>query len=281
LLFACAGCADPGDRHPALVYLGVGIDPSAEADARALALARAGYLITARIDGRTFVALAATRNRDRASVVRVFTSRGTALGLDAPDPRFPGRLAVGLYPARAPFDLDGDPHEELAVAVEAEGRRCLGLLRIEDGGFPRELSLPLTDLPGAPCAEAIEDVAGDPVPEVIARVRFDGLGLETAPEVSIVLMGRAEGFHLLPPGLARAHYAPLRQAREDALAQVGEDGQARLRIALELAAITRFEQRDTEAQLEAFDHAIAGLAEELEPLARELRAFVAAGFRPE
>ncbi len=286
-----AGCTRPPETHPALAYLGVGVDPSAEADARALALARAGYLITERLDGRTFVALAAVRRRDRASVVRVFTSRGTAFGLDAPDRSVPERRAVALVAARAPFDLDGDPHEELAVEVESGGRRCIGILRIDEGGFPSELRLPLADLPGAPCGEAIADVAGDATPEIIAEARFEALGLATPPEVPLVLVGSADGFHLLPPGLARAYYAEAREVREAALGRAGEDLAERVRIAVELAAIARFEARDVDAQLEAFDRAIGAAAAppdpdaedrtEPDPIVREARAFVAAGFRRE
>jgi hypothetical protein len=101
------------------------------------------------------------------------------------------------------------------------------------------------------------------------------------PQIPIALMGSPDGFHLLPPGLSRGYYAPERRAREEALDHVGEDGQARLRLAVELAAIARFEGRSADAQLEGFDRAVRGLDPELDPLARALRAFVAADFRSE
>jgi hypothetical protein len=278
-LFGAVACSRPPEANPALAYLEVGIDPATEADTRALALARAGYLIDERLSGRTFVALSGLRRRDRASFVRVFTVRGTVFDLDVPDVRAPERRAVSVASMRPPFDLDGDPHEELAVVIETRERRCLGVLRIDDGGFSRELRLPLAELPGAPCGESIEDVAGDALPEIVARARFDELGLAESPAIPLALMGSPDGFHLLPPGLARGYYAPVRRAREEALARAGQDGELRLRLAIELAAIAYFEGRSVDEQLEDFDRAIADLDPALDPRARAIRAYVAAGFR--
>src|SRR5690606_7646137 len=113
-------------------YLRVGgVDPRAEAQLGAEALARAGYRLGVRLDGEAFSAIDAVRVRDRASAVRVYTARGGALSLDAPDRRAPLRQAVRLLPQEAPFELDGGPGEELLLEVLLDGRRCLAVLSVD------------------------------------------------------------------------------------------------------------------------------------------------------
>ncbi len=276
-LLCSAGACGGGSSSPAandLGFLQIGTDPAAEAESSSLALAQAGYLLDVRLDGRGFVAIGGARRRDGASAVRIFTSRGAALALDAPDARFPDRRRVRLLAARAPFELDGAPDEEIAIEVELAARRCLAIVGISEDGAAVEVPLPLADLPGSPCVERLADVVGDGRPELLATLRFDAAGLEPAPTVPFALGAEGGQHRPLPPGLARAFYRRERAAREEAVPRAS--AAERLRLGVELAAIARLEGRSAQDVLAAFDR-IAAPAEGLDAERGAARAFVAGG----
>jgi len=180
LILCCAclvACAQPEPVQDPLDYLRVGVDPRIEADAIIEDLRAHGFEIGRRIDERDFVAFDAFRGPD--SSVRVVTSRGPALSIQAPDARWPERLWVELGPDPRP-DFDRDGRADVVVAIRERERTCLAWAEVDANGFVSEVFRPPFDWGEAPCVIEIDtswprlllevSVPDSPVPN--ARVRF-------------------------------------------------------------------------------------------------------------
>jgi hypothetical protein len=163
LVALAAGCAPERPVQDPLDYLAAGVDPAEEADRVALQLGRAGFVVDKRLEGGGAVALAARRLRDGATAVRIITRRGVALGLDAPDPRFPERRAVRLLEGAGFIRREMDGHVELPIEVITHVR-CVAVIVVDAGGFIGELSRDENPHPNEGCypeepEESLDDEA--------------------------------------------------------------------------------------------------------------------------
>ena len=264
LLLAACG---PTSASPALdpaMYLRVGVDLEQEVPRVIRSMDADGYRVTSRVEGESFVALGGIHDESDATEIRVVTRAGVAMPLRAPDVRRPERRRVTLAPAReGDADLDGDGLEEvLIVLVSADRPRpCLGLLRVGPSGGVFEVPLPALQVSDRACAERLEDVLGDARAELLVRLEFPGLAaLDPSPFLEVPLLA-SEGRWSLASTAEGARYweqqvllheAALVDARERAVPALG------LRLAVELAAISLRIGGDSDAQLAAFDGALAG-----------------------
>jgi hypothetical protein len=179
-ILSCAclvACAQPKPVQDPLDYLQIGVDPHQEADAIIEDLRVHGFAIGRRIDERDFVAFDAVRGPD--STVRVVTSRGSALSIQAPDARWPGRLWVELGPDPRP-DFDRDGRRDVVVALRERERTCFAWAQVDAAGFVSEVFRPNSDWGQSPCVLEIDadwprlllevSVPDSPAPD--ARVRL-------------------------------------------------------------------------------------------------------------
>jgi hypothetical protein len=166
LVVFAVGCGPERPVQDPLDYLAAGVDPVEEADRVALQLGRAGFVVDKRLESSGAVALAARRLRDGASAVRIITLRGVALGLDAPDPRFPERRAVRLLTGARFVRREMDGHLELAIEVITHVR-CVAVIVVDAGGFLGELSRDENPHPNEGCyPEEPEERLEDDAPEL-------------------------------------------------------------------------------------------------------------------
>ena len=175
MLGACA-TQEPIVQDP-LDYLRVGVDPKTEADAIAEELGRNGFAIGLRFEEPGYVALGAERGPD--AIVRVISSRGVVLSVQAPDVRWPERLSVELSPGPRP-DFNRDGQKDVVVRFRERDRTCLGWLEVDAEGFAIEVFRPRAEWGEAPCVLEIDptqprlvlevDVPGSQPPD--ARVRM-------------------------------------------------------------------------------------------------------------
>lgn len=173
LLAACAK-TEPSVQDP-LDYLQVGVDPRQEAAASILGLQRHGFVVGRRIDEASYVAFDAARDGD--ATVRVITSRGVALSVQAPDVRWPERLWVELAPDPRP-DFNRDAQRDVVVAMRERDRTCLAWAEISVEGFASEVFRPRVEWGDFPCVLEIDpswprlvlEVSVPDVPD--ARVRL-------------------------------------------------------------------------------------------------------------
>ncbi|MEO0321682.1 MAG: hypothetical protein AAF447_01900 [Myxococcota bacterium] len=277
LLFAlsCARPAPP-DLAP-LSALRVGVDPVAEARAAAERFRARGRRVHRELAGPGVAAFAATEPSTGRSFVRVYTSRGLALALEAPGDAH-GALDVDLHDL-APRDLDGDGRTELVLAAAdpARGRRCLTLLRADEAGGLEPVAPPLERYGGESCLEVVGDLAGDARLEALARVRYPSLALGPAPTLP-VLFGGGPRWDPLPLGAARAFYAAEDAARAEAL--TGATAVSfRHRQAGERAGLARLQNADGEAQASRFLEALGTVEPRHGPRRETTRAFIARGGR--
>ena len=219
IVLACGG-AEPSVDESA--YLRAGVDPGVEATR--LERQYRGFRREVRIDARTFTALSMVDGS--RSLVRVVTSRGVALAVDAPEEH--GRTRVGLLEG-FPADLDGDGQEEVLVFADdpALDRRCIAIVRIEDG-VAREVRLSLDELDGDACVEQLADVDDDGRAEALVVVRFTELALGTAPRIVVPFGGT---------DWARLDRPELRERERAARSRAWETWEEAYRAAVELAAL--------------------------------------------
>lgn len=282
LTSSCAASAPPPD---VLSFLRVGVDPGVEARSLGEALHERGYAVSY-LEGQGFVAVVARRRAPEATALRIVTWRGTMLAIDAPDDGFPHRHSVGL---RAPpgddFDLDGDGHEELVVAVVDLGRgaTCLALTRILEDGRVVEVPTPAPALHPAACVERFQNVLGDARPEALVTARYYELTTDEAPSISFPLVARSPGFAAPSATALRPYLEAERGRRRRALAEAREAGAAELalRLGIELAVLGRFVGDGVAQQLEVLDGAIIGLelTAATQEILAEARRSIRAGWR--
>lgn len=281
-LALCAlGCSGSRSHLPDYSeWLHAGVDPQAEADALLAGLERAGYALASRIDGEGWIALDARRGEE-VRAIRVVTSRGAALVLDShePDGVLPrhGRISL-VAPAR---DLDADGDDEIVVGAEHGEQTCLLPFRVADDGEIRPLVPDLGELGPDACVESFRDVDENGRLEAIAVVRLPSLARAEIPAVDAPLELDEQGhFRAGPPAVRFVEQE--RAARAAALdAAVAEADVERVyRLAIELAALARIAGNATEAQLAAFDSAIARIAvgAAIAPDVEAARALIARGW---
>lgn len=268
-MLACS-CGASLEAPDPLTFLRVGVDPAAEAQSLADALVEHGY-VASFVEGADFVAVVARRSSPPATALRVVTWRGTALAVDAPDDSFPERRSVGvLAPPGDDFDLDGDGHEELVVAIEdlRRGATCLALTRIFDDGRVVEVPMPSLALHRDACVERLANVLGDARPEALVVARYPGLTTDAAPTVAFPLVARAPGFAAPSAAALRPYLASEAERRREELAAAREASEqaVMVRLGVELAALGRIAGRSVDEQLAALDDAVAGV--ELSPRSR-------------
>jgi hypothetical protein len=165
LLVACAK-QDPVVQDP-LDYLRVGVDPKAEADAITRELGRNGFTLGLRFEEPGYVALDAVRGPD--AIVRVISSRGVVLSVQAPDVRWPERLSVELAPGPRP-DFNRDGQADVLVRLRERDRTCLGWVEVDSEGFAIEVFRPRPEWGEDPCVVKI-DPAG---PGLLLEVSVPG-----------------------------------------------------------------------------------------------------------
>ncbi len=151
LLIACAK-QEPPVQDP-LDYLRVGVDPREETAAIIRELERNGFEVGRRIDEENYVAFDAVSGPE--SLVRIVTSRGVALTLEAPDVRWPERLWVSLSAAERP-DFDRDGRRDVLVAMRERERTCLAWAQVDRDGFATEVFRPKLEWGDAPCVIDID-----------------------------------------------------------------------------------------------------------------------------
>ncbi|MEC7524811.1 MAG: VCBS repeat-containing protein [Myxococcota bacterium] len=263
-------------------WVRVGVDPRAEAEAIERALTDAGWSLATRREAPDFVALAFTRDEQRA--IRLVTRRGVVLALDSHE--LDGlRIRHGLVSLPEPprEDLDGDGRPDLLIArEEADAPRCLAVVRVDEEG--RAASLPIAGdaLATGACASELVDVDGDGELEAVVALRWPELAMEgEVPAVEAPLVLSSEGWR--PDGLPATHrdaeLAPRLAALERARAELDVPQAARLGV--ELAALAHLAGAAMSAQVERFDAALAGmvLSEAEAARAAEIRGAIAAGWR--
>jgi hypothetical protein len=151
-MFAACAKTEPITQNP-LDYLRVGVDPREEADAIIADLRRHGFAVGHRIDESSYVAFDARSGGD--TTVRVVSSRGVALLVQAPDVRWPDRLWVELLPDLRPdFDRDGQP--DVVVAMHERDRTCLAWATVSREGFASEVFRPKVEWGNSPCVLEID-----------------------------------------------------------------------------------------------------------------------------
>lgn len=175
LLIACAK-QEPPVQDP-LDYLRVGVDPGDEAAAIVRELERNGFEVGRRIDESNYVAFDAASGPE--SLVRIVTSRGVALTLEAPDVRWPERLWVSLSGEPRP-DFDRDGHRDILVAIRERERTCLAWAQVDRDGFATEVFRPKIEWGDSPCVIEVDpawprlllEVSVPDTSHPDARVRF-------------------------------------------------------------------------------------------------------------
>jgi hypothetical protein len=141
-LLCCACASQPrspffGDER----FLVLGVDPDAEADELARQFEANGFRVLRRLRGQHFSALGVAAADGAAVKVRVVTTRGIALALDAAQstPMQPGvGYALLTPPSSETHDADGDGFEEVFVQLlptAADSAPCILVYRVRDSGF--------------------------------------------------------------------------------------------------------------------------------------------------
>lgn len=157
LLIGCVvllGCArEESPVQDPLDYLRIGVDPRQEANAIIDDLRRHGFRIGRRIDEAGYVAFDAARGGE--AHVRVVSSRGVVLSVQAPDVRWPERLWVELAPGPRP-DFDGDGQRDVVVSIRERDRTCLAWAQVDREGFAAEVFRPRIEWGASPCIIEID-----------------------------------------------------------------------------------------------------------------------------
>ena len=246
-ILSCAclvACAQPEPVQDPLDYLRVGVDPRLEADAIIEDLRAHGFAIGRRIDEHDFVAFDAMRGPD--SSVRVVTSRGPLLSIQAPDARWPERLWVELGPDPRP-DFDRDGRRDVVVALRERERTCLAWAQVDAAGFVSEVFRPSADWGESPCVLEIDANW----PRVLLEVSVpDSLGLDA--RVQLPVKARARSWVLDDSPAAGARWESEIEHRKQALleAEAGGDLPTVDRLRAELRWLERL-RKAKEPVLEA------------------------------
>ncbi len=261
LLIAC-GSSPSGTFEDPLSYLSFERDRGEEA--RSIhARFEARGLTAMTLAGETFHVVAA---RGETSAVRVITSRGIAFALDAPSDRHTAEAVtlLSLDGGRG-HDVDLDGHEEVALALSDDERRCLLFVRVLADGATQAVPLDLADRHAEPCVLALEDVTGDARVEAIVALRFPGFAIPTEV-VAPFSLGATWRLQTRAPRFFTLEREKRVRAR---------DAEQALRHAIELALIAQLEGAPFDEQLAAFNARVQASAHSLDPgQVREARAVI-------
>jgi len=265
LLFALAlaACHRGGPTYDALDYLAVGVDPFAEAEREEHAFEAHGFVVSQRVDGRAFVALGAFSPGTRATAVRIITSRGIALGIDAPLRDRPTWRSVALIEHESGRDLDGDGEAEVLVRIEDSMRpeACLVVIRVRERGDAFEVPIDARAFGPRACPEQAVDVEGDGSLELLVGYRPWVVRDADIPTMPIPFAGHAGTFEpasaatlqMLADGAVPARIEDRNQARS-----AGEVREV-VRLSLEIAWLDGKRGVGIDTRRAALAEAIAGL----------------------
>lgn len=140
LLCACAAQEPRGPYFGDERHLVLGVDPEREAALVVERMTTAGYTLALRLRGIRYTALEFADAGGRPVAVRVVTSRGIALALDAREgDALRPALAWRLLPVRLPALRDVDAAEQVFVEERVTGAvRCVRAYAVDAAGVVRE-----------------------------------------------------------------------------------------------------------------------------------------------
>lgn len=232
------GCHRDEPPYDPLDYLAVGVELNAEAVAEERALRQRGFAIVSRVDGRGFVALGARSPRGGGSSVRILTSRGIAMGVDAPVREHPTWRSVALLERASGRDLDGDEDVEVLVSVDDSMRPapCLVVVRIRERGDAFEVPLDARAYGPRACPEDVVDLHRDGHVQLLVGHRPWVVIGAPVPVVPVAFEGHDGAWAEGSAGLARELAEAVVADRVEAFVQTkarGEIGES-VRLALEI-----------------------------------------------
>lgn len=268
-----AGCVEPVAPRDPVDYLRVGVDPREEAGHLTRAFEDEGYRVR-RLVAHDDVAMLDAVGPGGESALRVVTRVGVALGLDAPDRRFPTRQRVrGLPAPLSGADLDGDGAIELLIAVTDITRmvECIAVVRVDEHGQVSEVSVDTSPVQEGACAEQAEDVAGDARAELLVVGRYLIPPLSVPASVAVPFTGFEGRYVPMGPEAAR-YFASQRSVRLERLtdARSGREADTISRLAVELGVLRFFEWGDVDRAIVALDEESEGAHVDALAAGREL-----------
>lgn len=251
-----ASCADPVEPRDPVDYLRVGVDPREEAAHLVQAFVEEGYRVRQLVDTDDVVMLDAA-GPDGQSALRVVTHVGVALGIDAPDRRFPTRERVrGLPAPLSGTDLDGDGTVELLIAVVDSARltECVAVVRVDEHGRVSEVSVDTRSVQDGACVERAEDVAGDARTELLVVGRYTVPPLSVPASVAVPFTGFEGSYMPMGPASSR-YFRSERAVRLERLedARRTRDADTISRLAVELGLLRFFEGEGVDSAIAALD----------------------------
>jgi hypothetical protein len=251
ILSACGASAEPADP---LDRVSFGIDMHDEAREVERATEREGYALDVRLDSRAFVAFDA-RNSARESRVRVVTSRGLVVAVDA-GPAMPLERAELYNVPRTPDS------PELIVRVREAGHAydCYRIFVIDGEGRSHELRVREVGLDQ--CVRRVEDIDGDGALEAIGAEPLPSPSPLVPPARVPVPLAAREGALVVADGRGSADILE-RLAQEERLAlldaRARNDARQALRLGLVLGRIAHHGGASPEECARVFDAAVDAL----------------------
>jgi hypothetical protein len=261
-LCACAG-TPVGPFFEDERYLTIGIDPRAESAKVVEGHKAQGEVLSRRIDGQNFTALAFNDRLGRPAAVRVVTLRGITVELDrdagsalTPETTY----ALLAAPLASSQDADGDGFEEVFIERRKRDLRCVLVYRVRDVGTVDAVEVNAQLFGQTRCPTNVEDIDADGRAELIAEVAF-AKGHD-APRIRVPLFAHDHHFSVDGDPAALARFcATERATRASDLQQARAtlDVDAAYRLAVELAALSQLAGEPAARQLQVFDDALSGL----------------------
>jgi hypothetical protein len=267
-LCACASSSPAPVFHDEK-YLRFGVDQNEEADAVIESQKARDYALGFRLNGQYFTALGFVDAHGRSSAVRILTARGTAVALDSrPEGQIQPAATYALLapPIADTFDADHDGFDEVFVEERTPGKTCLQVYRVRDVGYVDRVVVEARVFGQDVCPTAAVDLNGDGTVELLTELELQGFPRASggAPARRVLLPLWADQHRFVARAGTAAQRAWLAQARTRREAEL-EQARGRLDVpscyglAIELAALVYLDGGDREAQLGAFDRALAGL----------------------
>lgn len=218
-----------------LDFLVVGVDPRRSIEDASVDLRRLGLEPRARFDAERFSAASFGDGTGRTAI-RVATSRGTALALDAEAEQ---GMLFSLDP-RTGTDLTRDRHADLVIVRTEADRVCFALAEVDRDGVFRAVPTDLRWIDPRLCMTNLLDLDHDGRVEGLVDVPFDGFA-RVVPLVTVPLTlddGRF-GLGEWPPAFAQAELSRRGALLEDAIERGDDELTACLAIELALIAAIR------------------------------------------